>query len=172
MPFQKYDPERGYYEALSWRQVIAIAIVAACIIAAIVVYLVFLRPPGYSDEQEAILENVNCLRALNGYPVLKSDRRLMRRAQELADLFLEEGEWKAMGEVEAQGAGVVWSKPGTDLSEADPCLRRWFVPLDAEAPSHPPVEDPELTRVGFGYVLRSGDATGGSDEEIVVFLVR
>ena len=173
MPFQRYDPERGYYEALSWRQAIAIAVVAACIIAAVVAYFVFLRPPRYTDEQEAILENANCLRGEEGHAPLQPDRKLMRQAQELADTFLEEGEWAAMKQVEAANAGVVWVKPGTDLAESDPCLWRWFVPYDEESPVPVPVSDPELTRVGFGYVLRTADPdTGVSEDEIVVFIVR
>lgn len=168
MPLRRFSPERGYYEAVTWRQ-IAIAGLIVLLLGAVVVIVLSVRAAQLTPQQETILAHVNCLRAQAGLAPLDPDPGLMRQAQELADLFAA-NEWQAMQKIQAQGGGAVRVAPDEEPPE-DPCYRRWFTVLDPQQPALPLVTSPDLAGVGLGYVLRPATANGIA-EEIVVYLVR
>lgn len=168
MPLRRFSPERGYYEAITWRQ-IAIGGFALVILGVAAVAVLAIRAAQLTPQQETILAHVNCLRAQAGLVPLDRDPGLMRQAQELADLFAA-NEWQAMQRIEALGGGVARVTPEETPPE-DPCYRRWFTILDPQQPALPLIASPDLARAGFGYVLRPA-AAGEIAEEIVVYLVR
>ena len=168
MPLRRFSPARGYYEALTWRQ-IAVGGFLVLVLAAVAAVALSIRAAQLTPQQEAILAHANCLRAQAGLAPLRPDPGLMRQAQELADLFAA-NEWQAMQRITALGGGVARVAP-EEIPPADPCYRRWFTVLDPQQPALPLITAPDLARVGFGYALRPA-AAGGIVEEIVVYLVR
>jgi hypothetical protein len=168
MPLRRFSPERGYYEAVTWRQ-IAIGGFVVLVLGAVTAIVLSIRAAQLTPQQEAILAHVNCLRAQAGQSSLDPDPGLMRQAQELAESFAA-NEWQAMQKIQAQGGGVARVAPEQTPPE-DPCYRRWFTILDPQQPALPLITSPDLLGVGFGYVLRPA-AANGIAEEIVVYLVR
>lgn len=174
MPFKRFDNKRGHYELLTWGQLALLIGAALVVVALIVVYALVLRPVDLTPEQQAILQNINCLRQRAGNAALVPDRGLVAQAQELAALF-PKNEWTATQQVTAAGGQVRWAVPGTDLAPDDPCLWRWFVPLDISSPIPAVVSDPGASRIGIGYAQVARPAMPGRDptlEEVVVYIVR
>lgn len=168
MPFRRFSPQRGYYQVVTWRQIAAGGLVLLCLAVAAGIILASL-PPRLSPEQQALLDNVNCLRTQAGLPALRPDGGLMAQAQKLAGLLAQD-EWPAAQQIQAAGGGVVRVAPRDDLP-SDPCQWRWFIPLDPNLPLHELITAPELARVGFGYV-RFVPPGSSSEEEAVVYLAR
>jgi len=168
MPLRRFSPERGYYEAVTCRQ-IAIAGLVVLVLGAMAAIVLSVRAAQLTPQQQAILAHVNCLRTQAGLAPLYPDPGLMRQAQELAERFAA-NEWQAMQRIGAQGGGVARVAP-EEIPPEDPCYRRWFTVLDPQQPALPLITSPDLAGVGFGYVLRPA-AADGIAEEIVVYLVR